>query len=97
MNEQTFVDRVNSALPLAQSAKVIIDVFEKHHIFGFDNDPDLYVVAPKDSTHIELAVMIVFRNAIEDAKYSKIQTKQELKRIKAQQGNPLVNGDHYGR
>lgn len=81
MNDQTFVTRVNQALPIARTAKSIIEVFEKHHIFGFEQDPDLYVIAPNDSTAHEIAIMIVFRNAIKEAKYSNLKAKKELKRL----------------
>ena len=81
MNDQTFIDRVKQALPIARTAKSIIEVFEKHHIFGFEQDPDLYVIAPNDSTVHEIAIMIVFRNAIEEAKFSNLKVKRELKRL----------------
>lgn len=81
MNDQTFVERVNQALPIARTAKSIIEVFEKHHIFGFERDPDLYVIAPNDATVHEIAIMIVFRNAIEEAKFSNLKVKNELKRL----------------
>lgn len=65
--ETRFLDLIREALRITQDRTWLDHIFDNHYLVAFDRAPGLFLVAHKDATPRELAVLLAIKQVEHDA------------------------------
>jgi hypothetical protein len=83
--DNSFVEAIDQAKPIAAKAYPIAEIHSDRWLFGFDNQPYLFVVAPATVSQLGLCVLIVEQTAVARSIEVAVKTQQA---IQTMQGKP---------